>query len=196
MKRSAFVGLLFATIACGGTEPPPTTAEAPKAEPPPAPSAAETTAEPKPETTATTEAPAPEPAAPIASTPLAGNIEEKPFAVKTALGEKSPDDPAMVRVTVFDRQVACKDLNKPGPVGSRWVTVTVPWKKDSVALNSDNAGLGSDTKSGPKPQNIKSGRAEVVELPAKKGAKGKIRLKIVSAAGDSVEGEADVALCE
>lgn len=194
MKRYA-LGLLLVCVACGGSEPPaetpaPASTESP---PPPESTAAETTPEPEPTTPA--EAPKPEPEAPIASTPLTGKIEDKPFSVTTALAEKSPDEPTMVRITLFDRKVACKDLNKPGPVGSRWVTVTVPWKKESLQLNSDNAGIGSDEKSGPKPQQIKSGRAEIVEVPAKKGDKGKIRLKILSAMGDSVEGEAEVAVC-
>jgi hypothetical protein len=195
MKRAHLIGLLLAAAACGGSEPPPAAPEPPKPEPAPAP-VAEAPPEPEPSATAETPPPKQEPAAPIASTPLTGRIEEKAFAVKTALAEKNPHDASTVRITVFDRQVACKDLSKPGPVGSRWVTVTVPWKKDSLALDSANAGIGSDTKGGPKQQNIKSGRAEIVEVPAKKGQKGKIRLKIESAMGDSVEGEAEVTVCE
>ena len=191
-------GLLVALAACGGS-PPPAAPETPKTQPPPAPTAAEATPEPDPSAAASAEAapPKPEaPPAPIASRPLSGLVEQKAFNVKTALAEKNPNDASTMRISFFDRAVACKDLNKTGPEGSRWVTVSVPWKKGNVDLDTSNAGIGSDTKAGPKQQNVKSGRAEVVDVPAKKGQKGKIRVKIDSAMGDSVEGEADVTVCE
>jgi len=195
MTRAQLVALVMTVAACGGSEAaPPAAPEAPK------PAAPEPAAEPAPagDSTAAADAPPPkaEPPAPIASTPLAGSIEEKPSAVKSALAEKNPHDASRMQITVFDRQVACKDLSKPGPPGSRWVTVTVPWKKEATELTSADAGIGSDTKAGPKQQNVKTARVEVVELPAKKGQKAKVRLKIESAMGDSVEGEAEVAVCE
>jgi len=196
MTRAHVLGLLVALAGCGGS-PPPATPEPPKTAPPPTPTAAETTPEPEPSAAAEAPPAKPEaPPAPIAARPLAGLIEQKAFTVKTALAEKNPNDAATMRISFFDRPVACKDLNKTGPDGSRWVTVSVPWKKDSFELNTANAGIGTDTKAGPKQQNVKSGRAEIVDVPAKKGQKGKIRLRIESAMGDSVEGEADVTVCD
>jgi hypothetical protein len=136
---------------------------------------------------------------PVASTPLEGTIEGKPFTGKYARAQKGFGDDGDVSIDIFDKEVACgsfEDTEEP------YLLLSVPWK----------AGTARDFKFAAKPEgqtatfvihragktdNVISvdGRVEIVDAPTEVGATGKLRIR-ASAEGNQVEGEVAVKVCE
>jgi hypothetical protein len=133
---------------------------------------------------------------PVASGPLAGTIDGKPFTAKSAIA--TPDkDGGKTSITVYDIDVTCESSN---PQVDRRILTSVPWKagtERNLKLDfSDLNGSQTVTFVLGSSNNIisNSGRIEVLEAPSEKGAKGKIRLR-ASAQSHSVEGEVAVTVC-
>src|SRR5947208_3535906 len=118
MRLPVRLALALAFTGCAAPTPPPAAPESglplsvPKASTPAA--TAEPSAEAPPPASAETPPPPP---APIAAKPLAGKIDGKPFAAKSAVVEAAEGGGAEKSITVFDRRVTCKDAAKPGPAG-------------------------------------------------------------------------------
>jgi hypothetical protein len=138
---------------------------------------------------------------PVASTPLEGTIDGKPFEGKFARAQKGfgSSDDGEVSIDIFDKDVPCDSFEQ---TTEPYVLLSVPWK----------AGTARDFKFASKPEgqtatfviqkdgktdNVISvqGRVEIVDAPTEKGATGKLRLR-ATAEGNNVEGEVAVKVCE
>lgn len=136
---------------------------------------------------------------PVASTPLEGTIDGKPFEGKFARAQQGfGGGDGEVSIDIFDKEVACDSFEQ---TTEPYVLLSVPWK----------AGTARDFKFASKPEgqtatfviqkdgktdNVISvdGRVEIVDAPTEKGATGKLRLR-ATAEGNNVEGEVSVKYC-
>ena len=133
---------------------------------------------------------------PVASSPLSGTVDGKPFAAKSAIARSSGGGDKR-SISIYDVDATCDDAS---PQTDREILFSVPWKAGtSRPLKLDFTDLnGSQTVTFVvgKSNNIisNSGRIEVLEAPTEKGTTGKIRVR-ASADGHSVEGEIAVQVC-
>ncbi len=132
---------------------------------------------------------------PVASSPLSGTIDGKPFVAKSAIA--TPDKDGEASITVYDIEATCDGQS---PEVDRRILTSVPWTagtERNLKLDfTDMAGSQTVTFVLGSSNNIisNSGRIEILEAPSEKGAKGKIRLR-ASAQSHSVEGEIAVTVC-
>ncbi len=134
---------------------------------------------------------------PVASSPLEGTIDGKPFTAKSALARPSGDS-GEVMITVYDVDAKCDGAS---PQVDRRILTSVPWKANTarnLKLDfSDVKGSQTVTFVLGSSNNIisNSGRIEILDAPSGKNEKGKIRLR-ASAREHRVEGEVEVQVCE
>lgn len=133
---------------------------------------------------------------PVASSPLSGTIDGKPFEAKSAIATPDPKD-GEASITVYDIEATCETMN---PQVDRRILTSVPWTpgtERNLKLDfTDMKGSQTVTFVLGSSNNIisNSGRIEILEAPSEKGAKGKIRLR-ASAQSHRVEGEIAVTVC-
>jgi hypothetical protein len=134
----------------------------------------------------------------------------QPFDGNTGLasyGEKSQ----ATSVFAFDVALSCADFSS---VRDGWsVSASTPWRSglvgdvgtlgtvDGATVGTSSADLvwagfrhitnGADVHD----DMAREGRVEVLDAPTAEGQKGRVRLRVVSATGDSVEGELPVEIC-
>ena len=139
------------------------------------------------------------PTGPVAATPLTGSVDGKDFTAKSALAKKGFDE-GKKSIDIYDHDVSCDTFDDKS---ERKILIDVPWTAGTAKdFSFSLSGGGGQTatfvidKNGT-PDNIiaTTGRVEVLDAPADKGATGKIRLRAI-AQGNKVEGEIPVQVCE
>jgi hypothetical protein len=130
---------------------------------------------------------------PVSDAPLAGMIDGKAFAAKSAIGVVFDPASGKRTITISGGTVTCAMNNIDGPA----VLTSVDWK-EGTAIPFDlshNATLTYPSGDTFKNDVSTNGRIEVIKAPTTVGAKGTIRIRAVVDDNNTVEGQVDVEIC-
>jgi hypothetical protein len=142
---------------------------------------------------------------PVASTPLAGTVGSLPFTGRHAVVHLSSPHPP--DLTVYGEPTPCNADPRPSllvglaawSVGTHVVRSPTPGELQRGAKDDDfvTVNFVHDQASGiPANDFSDSGRLEVLEAPTVVGTKGKMRLRASAGAGNAVQGEISVEVCD
>jgi hypothetical protein len=135
-----------------------------------------------------------DPGTAVASTPLTGTIDGRPFTAVVALASRAFDANEKF-VDIYDVQRDCDDF-APLPTGGRSILFSREWKPITQQLSfSNNITFVVQESNGPNNIIVTQGRLELIDTPTVVGQTGKLRLRATDG-DDKVEGEVSVTICE